>query len=198
MGAKGEPTKARRLGHEVRSSSVISADNLALLLPCLRSVFENTYRVHLEVYLVDNASTDGTAAAIEAKFPQVKVLRNEDRLGFSTNNNMVLRRGQGRYLMLLNDDTLVLDGALDRMVEFMDAHPQVGAVGSHLENADGSLQLALPVSRILFSTLFGRPSGQVGQSKTWISRLLWTAYPVPPLWCAPRSYRWGGGARHEF
>lgn len=122
--------------------SLISADNLDLLLPCLRSVFENTHQVSLEVYLVDNASTDGTAAAVEAEFPGVKVLRNEARLGFSTNNNMVLCQGQGRYLMLLNDDTLVLDGALDRPVQFMDAHPEAGAAGAFLLNLDGSFQPA--------------------------------------------------------
>jgi GT2 family glycosyltransferase len=122
--------------------SVISADNLELLLPCLHSIFESTHRVSLEVYLVDNASTDGTAAAVQAAFPQVHILRNEARLGFSTNNNLVLRRGHGRYLMLLNDDTLVLDGALDRLVEFLDGHPQAGAAGSFLLNPDGSFQPA--------------------------------------------------------
>lgn len=120
--------------------SVISTDNLDLLRPCLRSVFESTQRLSLEVYLVDNASADGTAAAVEAEFPQVRILRNEERRGFSTNNNMVLRRGHGRYVMLLNDDTLVLEGALDRMVTFMDAHPEAGAVGAFLQNPDGSFQ----------------------------------------------------------
>ena len=122
--------------------SIISADNLDLLLPCLRSVLENTHRIALEVYVVDNASTDGSAVAVESAFPQVKVIRNEVRQGFSTNNNLVLRQGRGRYLMLLNDDTLVLDSALDRMVEFMEAHPLVGAVGSFLLNPDGSFQPA--------------------------------------------------------
>jgi len=138
--------------------SIISADNLDLLLPCLRSVFENTHHIALEVYVVDNASTDGSAVAVEAAFPQVKVIRNEVRQGFSTNNNVVLRRGRGRYLMLLNDDTLVLDSALDRMVEFMDAHPQAGAVGSFLLNPDGSFQPAFarfphPVAEALWPVM---------------------------------------------
>jgi N-acetylglucosaminyl-diphospho-decaprenol L-rhamnosyltransferase len=127
--------------------SVISADNLELLLPCLRSVFASTHRVSLEVFVVDNASTDGTAAAVRAEFPRaefpgVHVLRNETRLGFSTNNNLVLHRGQGRYLMLLNDDTVVLEGAPDHLVDFMDAHPEAGAAGAFLLNADGSFQPA--------------------------------------------------------
>jgi GT2 family glycosyltransferase len=122
--------------------SIISADNLDLLLPCLRSVFEDTHQVALEVYVVDNASTDGSAAAVEAAYPQVKVIRNEARRGFSTNNNVVLRQGRGRHLMLLNDDTVVLDGALDRLVKFMDLHPRAGAVGSSLLNPNGSFQPA--------------------------------------------------------
>ncbi len=120
--------------------SIISADNLDLLLPCLRSVFANTHRIRLEVFLVDNASADGTAAAVETEFPQIKIIRNATRLGFSTNNNLMLRQGQGRYVMLLNDDTLVSDGALDGMVDFMDTHPDAGAVGASLLNPDGSLQ----------------------------------------------------------
>jgi GT2 family glycosyltransferase len=122
--------------------SIISADNLDLLLPCLQSVFESTRDITLEVYVVDNASNDGTAAAVQAEFPQVAVIRNETRQGFSTNNNLVLHRGRGRYLMLLNDDTVVLEGTLDRMVHFMDAHPEVGASGSFLLNPDGSFQPA--------------------------------------------------------
>lgn len=122
--------------------SIISADNLNLLLPCLRSVFATTHRITLEVFLVDNASGDGTAETVQAAFPHIKLIRNTQRLGFSTNNNLVLRRGQGRYLMLLNDDTVVLDGALDALVTFMDEHPEVGVVGSYLLNPDHSLQVA--------------------------------------------------------
>ncbi len=122
--------------------SIISADNLDLLLPCLRSVFSTTHQATLEVFVVDNVSGDHTAAAVEAEFPQVRVIRNTTRRGFSTNNNLVLSQGQGRYLMLLNDDTVVLDGALDRLVAFMDAHPEAGAVGSYLLNPDHTLQPA--------------------------------------------------------
>ena len=122
--------------------SIISADNLALLLPCLRSVFASTHRLTLEVFVVDNASTDGTAEAVAAEFPQVKVIRNTRRLGFSTNNNLVLRQGQGRYLMLLNDDTVVLDGALDIMVTFLDEHGRAGAAGARLLNPDNTRQLS--------------------------------------------------------
>jgi len=122
--------------------SIISSDNLNLLLPCLRSAFEGTHEISLEVYVVDNASMDNTTEVVKATFPQVTVIRNEVRQGFSTNNNMVLHQGRGRYLMLLNDDTMIQDSALDHMVEFMDAQPRAGAVGGFLLNPDGSSQPA--------------------------------------------------------
>jgi len=120
--------------------SIISANNLLLLLPCLRSVFANTHDIALEVFVVDNASNDGTADAVIAEFPQVKVIRNPQQLGFSTNNNLVLRQGEGRYLMLLNDDTIVLDGAFDTLVRFADTQPRTGAFGVGLLNSDGTEQ----------------------------------------------------------
>lgn len=122
--------------------SIISADNLDQLLPCLESVFANTHTVTLEVYVVDNAAQDGTAAAVAARFPQVNVIQNRERQGFSTNNNRVLARGRGRYLMLLNDDTLVLDAALDRLVAFADTTPDAGVVGAWLLNPDRTFQPA--------------------------------------------------------
>jgi GT2 family glycosyltransferase len=122
--------------------SIISADNLKLLLPCLASVFKKTDNLSLEVFVVDNASTDDTARAVQAAFPQVTVIRNETRQGFSTNNNLVLDRGLGRYLILLNDDTLILDNALGEIVAFMDVQPEVGAASCAQINPDGSWQHA--------------------------------------------------------
>lgn len=122
--------------------SIVSAGNLDLLLPCLRSVFETTHQASLEVFVVDDASPAGIGDAVRAALPHVQIIRQETSQGFSTNNNLVLGQGRGRYLMLLNDDTWVLDGALDRLVAFMDAHPQVGVAGAFLLNPDGSFQPA--------------------------------------------------------
>lgn len=120
----------------------IIADNAKLVIPCLHSVFEHTRQASVEVFLVDNASSDNTGNTVQAVFPQVEVIRNETRLGFSTNNNLALQRGTGRYLMLLNDDTLVKEGALDQVIEFLDAHRAAGAAGNYLLNPDGSFQAA--------------------------------------------------------
>jgi GT2 family glycosyltransferase len=123
------------------SISIVDMDNREQTLDCLRSVFSQG-GPDLEVFVVDNACTDGSAEAIAAEFPRVRLLRNERRLGFSTNNNRALSQARGRYLMLLNDDTLVHTGALEAMVRFADAHPAAGAVGAALLNPDGSPQLS--------------------------------------------------------
>jgi len=120
--------------------SVIDTNNCDVTLQCLRSVFANTHRASLEVFVVDNACTDGSAEAIAAAFAQVKQIHNVHRQGFSTNNNLAFSQASGRYLLMLNDDTLVQEGALDRMVSFMDQHPDAGVVGARLLNPDGSHQ----------------------------------------------------------
>lgn len=122
------------------SVSIVDTDNRAQVLDCLRSTFGAQDALELEVFVVDNASRDGSREAIAAEFPQVRLLRNSERKGFSTNNNLALSQASGRYLMLLNDDTIVHAGALTRLVAFMDAHPEAGAAGSRLLNPDGSLQ----------------------------------------------------------
>jgi GT2 family glycosyltransferase len=120
--------------------SIVTAGNLDLLLPCLHSVFERTRRARLEVFVVDDASANDAASAVRTAFPRVCTLRNEVRQGFASNNNLVLGRGRGRYVLLLNDDTLILEGALDRLVAFMEGRPRAGACGALLLNPDGSFQ----------------------------------------------------------
>jgi N-acetylglucosaminyl-diphospho-decaprenol L-rhamnosyltransferase len=124
------------------SISIVDTDNREQTVRCLRSVFAHTHDLKLEVLVVDNACTDGSAEAIAAEFPQVQLIRNPEMLGFSTNNNRALAQAAGRYLLMLNDDTIVQPGAFDRMVRYADLHPQVGVVGANLLNSDGSIQLA--------------------------------------------------------
>ncbi len=120
--------------------SIINTNNRDLLRNCLRSIFENTRRISLEVYVVDNACTDGSAEMVQAEFPQVKLIRNETRLGFCANHNQVLRIARGRYCLILNEDTVIQPGAFDCLVEFMDRHSDAGATGPMLLNANGSFQ----------------------------------------------------------
>jgi GT2 family glycosyltransferase len=111
-----------------------------LLRDCLKSIFEQKWQVSLEVIVVDNASTDGSVAMLRREFPQVKVIANPEYRGFAGGNNQAFAAAKGRYLLMLNTDTIVLPGAFEAMVEFMDHHPEAGALGCKVLNRDGTLQ----------------------------------------------------------
>jgi len=96
--------------------------------------------VRIEVLVVDNASTDGSTAMVRARFPWVRLIENQENVGFARANNQAIRESQGHFVLLLNPDTEVKSGALKILVRFMDAHPQTGAVGPRLLNPDGTLQ----------------------------------------------------------
>jgi N-acetylglucosaminyl-diphospho-decaprenol L-rhamnosyltransferase len=92
-----------------------------------------------DVIVVDNASTDGTPALVREKFPDARVLEEENR-GFGAGNNAGMRAASGRYFMLLNPDAWLTDGALEKLVAFANEHPEAAIVGPRLLNPDGSLQ----------------------------------------------------------
>lgn len=120
--------------------SLVTANNKKLILDCLRSIYENTEGLNLEIYVVVNASSDDSEQAIREQFPQVKLIVNEVQMGFTHNHNMVMRKGKGKYFLVLNDDTVILDGAPKKMVDFMERSDDVGVVGCRILNADKSLQ----------------------------------------------------------
>jgi GT2 family glycosyltransferase len=92
------------------------------------------------VIAVDNGSTDGSQAMLAEHFPEVILFQNESNVGLSRASNQGMAAAKGRYLLLLNDDTIVNGASLDAMVEFLDEHAGAAAVGGRLLNADGSFQ----------------------------------------------------------
>ena len=122
--------------------SIINTNNREVVLDCLNSVFKNAGSLCLEVIVVDNACKDNSAEAIRDRFPQVTILEHEEMMGFSTNNNLAFSKATGRYLMLLNDDTIVKPNALQTMVNYMDTHLDVAVVGANLLNPDETPQLS--------------------------------------------------------
>jgi GT2 family glycosyltransferase len=107
---------------------------------CLESLEESPPRRTMEILVVDNASADGSAEMIEARFPHVKLIRSTENLGFSKGNNVAIRQCQGRYIALVNPDVIVLPGCLDALADFLDRNPKVGNVGPRVLNPDGTLQ----------------------------------------------------------
>ena len=94
----------------------------------------------MEIIVVDNGSQDGSGREVEKAFPFVYLVSNEKNLGFAKAVNQGLQKASGRYALLLNPDTQVKDGAIERLVSFMDARPDVGVAGAQLLNSDGSKQ----------------------------------------------------------
>jgi GT2 family glycosyltransferase len=110
-----------------------------LLRDCLNSLYQNT-RLAFEVVVVDNGSKDGVAEMLQQDFPRVRFVENDCNTGYTRPMNQALRLGQGAYLLQLNPDTLVLEGAVDRLVAFMGGHPRVGICGPKVLNRDRTLQ----------------------------------------------------------
>ncbi len=94
----------------------------------------------LEIFVVDNASGDGSAAMVRDTFPFVRLVENPENRGFAAANNQAFSLACGRYVMMLNPDTIARPGALETLVRFMDEHPQAGACGGRLLYGDGSGQ----------------------------------------------------------
>ncbi len=119
---------------------VLSWNTRELLKNCLRSVLSKSGGLAFEVLVVDNASEDGSREMVETAFPSVQLIANPDNIGFGAGNNSALPRARGRYILFLNSDTIVTEGALNAMVAYADESPDVGILGPKLLNEDGSLQ----------------------------------------------------------
>jgi GT2 family glycosyltransferase len=113
-----------------------------LLHACLESLHGQPQGVRIETIVADNGSTDGAADMVEREFPAVLLHRNATNAGFARANNQAALRARGRYLLFLNNDTLVPYGALRRLVDYADAHPEVGMVGPRLRDAEGKPQVS--------------------------------------------------------
>lgn len=109
-----------------------------LLRTCLASLQQQT--ALCEIIVLDNASTDNTLGMVRAEFPHVTCIASNKNLGFAAGNNLAAKLARGRYMLLLNPDTVVPPSALDKMVAYADAHPEIGALGPELQNPDGSHQ----------------------------------------------------------
>jgi GT2 family glycosyltransferase len=110
------------------------------LRACLRSILGQTHRYQIELIVVDNASSDGSREMMSAEFPDICLVVNSSNLGFGAGNNRGIPHAGGRYILFLNTDTLVTEGAFDAILAFADAHPDIGILGPKLLNEDGSLQ----------------------------------------------------------
>ena len=99
---------------------------------CINSVYEKTSGIDFDIWVVDNASADGTCEMIEKEFPKVKLIKSNENLGFGMGNNLAIEKSDAKYVFLLNTDTILINNAIKVMFDFMEKKPNAGACGGNL------------------------------------------------------------------
>ncbi|HER07280.1 MAG TPA: glycosyltransferase family 2 protein, partial [Bacteroides sp.] len=129
---------------------------------CLHSVRRAMEGLEGEVFVVDNNSVDGSVSEIRHKFPEAEIIENNENVGFSRANNQAIRKARGRYVLLLNPDTVVEEDTFRKCVEFMDSHPDAGALGVKMIDGKGEFlpesKRSLPTPEVSFYKMFGLSS----------------------------------------
>jgi len=143
-------------------------NNKAYLDPCLNSLYGGGLKCSFDVVVVDNGSTDGSQQMLMEKYPRVKLIQNSVNFGLGKASNQGIEATAGRYVLLLNNDTLVNGPSLDALVDLLDKRPEAGAAAGKLLNPDGSFQSGYAA----FSTLL-----EEFLIATRIGELLWSGYP---------------------
>lgn len=156
---------------------VVAHDVRDEVLACLESVERHAAPATYELLLVDNASRDGTAAAVAEAFPAARVVRLPRNVGVAARNEG-LRRARGRTRMFLDSDARLTAGALPELVAYLDAHPEVGLVGPRLVYEDGSLQLsARRLPPVLLPLMRRPPLRRFFDGSRWVRRHLMAGEP---------------------
>jgi N-acetylglucosaminyl-diphospho-decaprenol L-rhamnosyltransferase len=122
------------------SIALVNWNNHDYLQQCLESIEAAELTLDCEIVVADNGSTDGSQEMLARRFPNVRVIQNEANVGVARGNNQCIRATSGRYIYILNNDTIVNRASVETLVHFLDAHPEAGAAGGDLLNPDGTLQ----------------------------------------------------------
>ena len=108
----------------------------------IHSIEKASTNLTKEIIIIDNASDDGSVDFIKEKFPQIKLIANQTNLGFGKANNIGLKQATGKYILLINPDTLVAEDTFEKMIQFFESNKNIGLAGCKILNPDGTLQLA--------------------------------------------------------
>ena len=129
---------------------------------CLDSVDRAVYGIESEVFVVDNLSTDGSISYLRERYPGVIFIENKENVGFARANNQAIRQSTGKYVLLLNPDTIVAEDTFEDFVSFMDAHPEAGGAGAYMLRTDGTFapesRRGLPTPFVAFCKMSGLAS----------------------------------------
>jgi GT2 family glycosyltransferase len=162
---------------------------------CIESVLTQADGVALEIIVIDNASEDGSAEMVEQKYPNVRLIRNQENRGFGAGHNQGFAIAEGEFLMPLNSDAVVHESCFERLIAFLREHPDVGIAAPKLLNPDGSLQYSCrrfptPAAALFRNTLLGKlfPNNRFAREylmQDWDH-------------CEPRDVDWVSGAAFCF
>jgi len=119
---------------------ILNYKTLGLVQNCLRAIYDLNLPYQYEIIVVDNDSRDGSVEFLKEHFFNVKLIESANNLGFAGGNNLGIKKAQGKYILILNPDILILSDAIKVMYGFMEKHGQAGICGPKLINPDGSLQ----------------------------------------------------------
>ncbi|MCB0790543.1 MAG: glycosyltransferase [Flavobacteriales bacterium] len=138
---------------------IVNYNVRSYLEQCLRSVRAAMAGIAGEVFVVDNQSSDGSVAMVQERFPEVRLIMNKENVGFSRANNQAIRQTQGRYVLLLNPDTIVGEDVFRKVIDFMDAHPDAGGLGVKMIDGTGRFlpesKRGLPTPQVAFFKIIG-------------------------------------------
>lgn len=126
---------------------------------CLEAVRRASQGLQIEVIVVDNLSTDGSIPYLRERFPEVTFIENKENVGFARANNQAIRMSAGKYVLLLNPDTIVAEHTLSDFIRFMDSHPEAGGAGAYMLRTDGTFapesRRGLPTPFVAFCKMSG-------------------------------------------
>lgn len=121
---------------------IVNYNTKKLTFECIESIYKSNMNYQFEIYMVDNNSSDDSVQVIKDNFPKVNVIANKENVGFSRANNQAIQLSKGRYVLLLNSDTIVRETTLDTIIKFMDDYKDVGVTGCKVILPDGTLDKA--------------------------------------------------------
>jgi GT2 family glycosyltransferase len=164
---------------------IVNWNTRELLSDCLDSIVKQTRQACCEIIVVDNASSDGSGDMCAQAFPSVTLIQNKINRGFAAANNQGMQVASGRYILLLNPDTVILENAIDRCIAYADKHSDVGVVGCKVLERDGLVQqtgFSFPSCWTLFLTLTG------------LARL----FPRSPIFAKPQLGGWNRDSEKDI
>lgn len=175
---------------------IVSYNTRDLLRECLNSIYDTVKQINYEVIVVDNSSYDGSMLMVKSEFPWMRLIANSENRGFAVANNQALRIAKGRYIVLLNPDTIVLPDTFNTAYKYLNEHEDIGALGCQLLNPDKTLQLScayeFPSILFILGRIFVRATGVSSILDRFFPNL---RYPFK-WWLTPNDHRYPREVAH--